>query len=374
MSIESGGGGGLGNEIDMGYEVFEILTSESVPVAAIVFLVWDIIDLLVELFQGRPRKLSTLTVARRLMQGRNVAAQLWGNGILRLLDGLDIVLSDSDRGAQRMLGQMRSQFIANLRAQGITNDRAQYIMNDVMFHTRSGHEPVALELQHAVDPSIHFWGPQKILDDYQSHYKDFIERGKDAVIAAKLALRWVMRHERWRDLLQISLSPPQPVIHPIHYPPPPPPNQTGPGDEFTQCCQETNTNLTTIITLLGGPPGGGPPSAASDCCVKILTLIQSLVTEVTAIATVMGAPPPGVEPPPAPDLTPIVDAINALQQCVCPPLARIASALDTPGPPPPFTPPAPPAAPARHIYTLEDAIADMQSAVSMLPGVAGQAS
>ena len=109
-------------------------------------IIWSLIQDLINLFEGKPRAQDTITIATRLMHSKNVAGNIWGIEILRLLRDYNIVLSTSDPKQQFLLGQAQHQFRLNLQAQGVSWARTGNIAVSVMLYTTGPNQPVPIEL------------------------------------------------------------------------------------------------------------------------------------------------------------------------------------------------------------------------------------
>src|SRR5208283_2228482 len=130
--------------------------------------IWDLVQSLIDLFEGKPRAQDTITIATRLMHSKNVAGVIWGIEIFRLLRDYNIVLSTSDPGQQFLLGQAQHQFRLNLQAQGVSWARTGDIVQSVMLYTTGPNEAPPLECQQTLSAQYALFGDQDFLTLYQT--------------------------------------------------------------------------------------------------------------------------------------------------------------------------------------------------------------
>ena len=133
-------------------------------------VVGQIIEQLIQAFQGKPRELATITVAQRFMHSKNRVGQIAGQEILRLLHDQGIVLSSSDAASQRKIGWIRAQLHSNLMAQGLTLKQAVNVVDEVMDHTDSANQALPPPLDQKMPDDFKLFGPPQLNFDYQYQY------------------------------------------------------------------------------------------------------------------------------------------------------------------------------------------------------------
>ena len=114
-------------------------------VSAIILVILELIDELVLLFTGKPRAQDTLTVAKRLANGKSPLAHLMATQIHRNLNQNNIVLSSSDPADQKILGAIRKQAEASLVMLGASQARATQVVDNVWTNTTSATEKLPVD-------------------------------------------------------------------------------------------------------------------------------------------------------------------------------------------------------------------------------------
>lgn len=270
-----------------------------VPVLQLLDIVIFVLDLigLASLFEGRPKQLDTITIIKRLGRSRNPAGFVLSAALANLLDGLGVVLSDSRPQMQRLFGHARAQAYANLEAQGIDHARAKELIDSVLTQTTSADEPLPHELTQPLDPSLHMWADQAMLDRYQTAYDTAIADGRSVEVAQRLALRAMWRHARFREIVGVSVG--------AQPPPPPPPPPQGVQPEQPSCTDPCMQALVgTLQDFASAVSGSGSPMAA------LAGALPTLMGVIQALKVDEG-----------------MSALQALADCVCPKLADLAQAI-----------------------------------------------
>jgi hypothetical protein len=368
-------------------------------VAEVVELILELIDELVAVFTGKPRAQDTLTVAGRFAHGSNFVAHLVATQISRNLSQNNIVLSDSDPAAQKVLAEIRAQAKTMLVAQGASVARASQVIDNVWTQTSSATQPLPPELTQPIPQGLWVVGPQALTTIYVTTYNQAIQNGDDPSQAAKKATKALLNDGKMGDLNLIQILPYQPPPIPIV------PNPTGPNNPVfplqpplnipeTQppcppfnapagCLPEPPTpnssqdevgqNASAIaywIQILAiyvmnifqqmlPPAGGGNGGAPSDpvTCTQLtaqVALINAALGQVTAaIAALATATPEPI------DVAGVVNALNAINGSI----QGEPNALSAP-------PLAVPVVPVMTPYTAADAEADIQTAIGVLPFLA----
>ena len=301
----------------------ESISEEGPDLITLAELLADLVLILVGVFEGKPRNQDTLTVATRLMHSQNPAGWIWGDLIYRLLNDEGIVLSSSSAADQAKLGTIRGQFAQNLQNQGITQARTQNIIDEFEKYTTSPTQAVPPELKVQLTPDQHLWGPQQLLDDYNTQLQDGLNKGLTLKKATRRALRYIFTKEPIAFLQTIEINPTNPHP-PISVPPGPPPlppmpppgGQLGPptqqpgGDELTDCCYQTATYLYAIAQAIQNWAGTQPSGGGDDCCTNLVAAINAVVAQLAAISGQLPGAGGGAAAPP--DLSAIVAALGNL--------------------------------------------------------------
>ena len=159
--------------------------------------------------------------------------------------------------------------------------------------------------------------------------------------------------------------PPDPSLPPPPPPPPPPPAPPDQGqDEIFILIQLIEQLIVEIKVIQGGPQSAGCP-----CKIELTAIASATALVAKAVAAIGGELQTlfgGGGQNPQPDLAGVIEVLQAMLDCICPDLARIAVTLDTPvspGPAPIF---APLVVPAFTPYTLDQAMIDRESAIKLL--------
>ena len=327
-------------------DLFIGLTAE-VPVLDLLDVFAIIADIFLQFgpsLTGKPRALDTQTIAARLMRSKNMAAELWGNEIWRLLTDQGIVLSSSDPSEQALLAHGYTQFWNNLVLQGFTPTLAQQVATAILSDTSSATEPLAHGLSQPAPQGFKLWGPPQVDADFTNQVNLYLQAGDTEAVAEQKAAQWIFTHENLNNLWYIQFSqtqptqvipfknppplppqpqplplpkgtpspqpsPPPPPPPPPPSPPPPPPESDTSDDEVQDLNTSTSGYLYTIAQTLQQltQPSGNPQS--DECCQNVVIAINAVAAAVTAAAQ----PPASSGPAPAPaDLSGIVAALDQL--------------------------------------------------------------
>jgi hypothetical protein len=184
-------------------------------IAEIIDLILELIDELVSVFSGKPRAQDTLTVAGRFAHGNNFVAHLVATQISRNLSQNNIVLSDSDPAAQKVLAEIRAQAKTMLVAQGASVARASQVIDNVWTQTSSATQPLPPELTQPIPQGLWVVGPQALTTIYVTAYNKAIQNGDDPAQAAKKATKALLNDGRMGDLNLIQILPYQPPAIPV---------------------------------------------------------------------------------------------------------------------------------------------------------------
>jgi len=339
----------------------------------VVSIVWDLIDDLIQAFEGKPRAQDTITIATRCLHSKNVAGSVYGAMIMRLLNDDGIVLSSSSAGDQALLGDAHYAFVTLLEQQGVSSTRAQQIVQSILLYTSSASQALPIELQQPLWSTLTVAGTQNFLNIYNQQLQ--LLNGNDPLdpYNSILALRYAMQHCTWSDLKQITIAknpnpnpggcncPPGPTGpagpagptgpagpqgppgppgpqgpqgpsgqggngsgsggggyggNPNPQPPstlpyPPAPNQG--GDELEDCCNATATYLYFIAQAIQNWQGSSGSGTSDQCCQNVVAAIESVATAVTNLPS---SPSGGGGTTVNIDLTPVVTAIGQLVSAV----------------------------------------------------------
>lgn len=243
-------------------------------VIVIIEIIIDVILLLVDAFSGVPTMEKSLTISQRLLAGHNPAAFLWGNNILRAVQGLGIPLSTSDPHERKIIDAFTHQFVFNMVQQGLTRDAAKKMAGEILSNTTGPKQQLPAILAGKLDVSFKIWGDKVVTDTYNAKYQQLISKGDPTTKAAKLALRHVLQTVKLKDLVNIIISKDKPIIGPP-IPPPPPPPPPGGGNvldpDTAKAIRKMADCICTIEQTLG-------KAAADDCLCRIAKAIEDFNT------------------------------------------------------------------------------------------------
>jgi len=286
----------------------------------------DPIDLLFSLFVGRPREEATVQVISRLQKSPNTAARLWSIELGKMLRNMDIVISDSSTFGQQMLGASYHQFVTGLQYQDVQLARAQTIALHALSREAQAGAPLESELLKPTPAQFVLTGPQAVLDTYQ----EGIQLGTAKLLIGKqlenFAEHYLYVHQsvanlqklQWIDPTQIT--PPTPPPNP---PPPPPPSGGGgppslqpPDDELGDLGNQLCQCLDQIAHAITGQGAPLPNGQIDPCCAAIVASMQSIGASLTQVLTLLASNTGAASTPV--DLAPIqstlqsiADALNA---------------------------------------------------------------
>lgn len=289
-----------------------IMAESPIPILDVIALILDIILEILPFFSGKPRELSTLTVAQRLMHSQNFAVGLLGAEFMRLLRDENIVLSSSDASSQEKLGWSRVQCYTNLVNQGLDHAKAKKLVDDVILQTSSATQPLPKELHQRMDPKQQLWGSQRVLDHYNAQYNKALQQGKTIDEATKKAMRWLYNNENLHDLWYIQTKADKPTKLPPWNKNPPVPKepapQPGPCTDpcLTGVISSINSLLSTV-TLISTTITKESGDAADQwklCC-------DELMQRLDAIAKALLSNPTGHS---GTDLKPLVEELEKIRK------------------------------------------------------------
>ncbi len=284
--------------------VFDIASGNLLGVIVdIATLLDDLIQGLINLFEGKPRAQDTITVIQRFQHSVNPAGYLTGVRLQKLLTDLGIVLSDSRPSSQADIGGIRKAAYQMLETQGVSTARAEQVINSVFSNTTSAGQALPAELTQPLPQGYQLVGDTTILSLWANRYNQDITKGLDPLQAAKDALHYMLAHATGKDLGSITVQP----IPPGTTPPPPTPPPTPPpapqpippldspgdgsdGDDevslYLYTIAKSVLSLQTLIqTMSSAPnPSNGEPS---DCCVNIVTSITAVAQALSSIAVII---------------------------------------------------------------------------------------
>lgn len=272
----------------------------------------DPISLLLSLFAGRPRAEATIQVGQRLIKAPNPVARKAGLEYLRLLKEWDIVISDSSADGQFLLGKVFSQFWGGLVEQGVAEHRAKEIALFALSRDAQAGAPLEPELEKPGLQGLHLYGDKRIADLAQQAQQEADDRNLTGDQRDNFIVRYILRHVALGQLLRSvwSQHPPAPPPPPGPPPPPPPP----PKGEFDpqKCCDETQGSLLAIASAIN-QVGNSIVIDTPDPSPAIQALGDRLYQVIAQTSDVTDQ-----------DAAMLRDAINALKDCVCEHLKKIA--------------------------------------------------
>jgi len=254
-----------------------------------------------DIFAGRPRDQATEVVITRLSHSKNPAGKIAALMYTRLLQSYNIVLSSSDPGAQHMLAQVWHQAAYSLEQQGLTPQHAQDVIIGVLQHTTGPDEPLPPPLDQPMPPGYQIWGAQQLESDYQQYLQQHLAQGKPQDVAERDAWGELFQREQWGLLLTLVTAQQDPYTRSgssggVSAPPPP-----EASDCADPCMQAIIASVTNLTAALAG--SSSPLAALASAMPEILQAIQTA------------------------DLGRAASALDALAQCVCPQLDKIAQAI-----------------------------------------------
>lgn len=94
-------------------------------IIAVAIIIIDLVEMLLNVFSGKPRAQDTVTIGNRLCHSQNPAGYIAGTLLLRNLSQNDIVLSSTNAKDQQILGEIRRQAYNLIVAQGQTEKFAK---------------------------------------------------------------------------------------------------------------------------------------------------------------------------------------------------------------------------------------------------------
>lgn len=290
---------------------------------------------------GRPRASATIDTINFLQHHVNPAGRLWGVQLSRMFTDDNIVISDSDPAAQKMLGLARSQFIKSAILQGLTNTRAQEIAQLIMTPAAQ-EQPIKIDfLTQAAPDGFVFQAVGKLASLYSQYLQahPFTIGTNNTLTPEQKAEQYVYKHGDISDLnnswigpqLPDSYTPTGPIItgqNPCgaSYSYDPTANicwltNKLPNNMITQTCDAGyKYNPTSFLcewiptgqqtgTGNGGQPGGGQPGGGTppptgtipmppgetqggdelnDCCNLSATYLYYVATAIQNLATQYG--------------------------------------------------------------------------------------
>lgn len=288
-----------------------ILAESPIPLLDVIALIVDIILEILPFFAGKPRELSTLTVAQRLMHSQNFAVGLLGAEFMRLLRDENIVLSSSDHASQEKLGWSRVQAYTNLVNQGLDHAKAKSLIDGVILQTSSATQPLPKELHQRMDSKQHLWGSQRVLDHYNAQYNKWLQQGKTIEEATKKAMRWLYNNENIHDLWYIQTKQDKPTKLPPWNKNPPVPKEPAPqAGECTDPCLGgvigAMNSLLATVTLISTTITKESGDAATQwklCCDELMQRLDAITK---ALEGKGGSPD-------ATDLKPLIDELEKIR-------------------------------------------------------------
>lgn len=172
-------------------------------------LIPDPIKVLEGYLIGRPRAAATIDTIDFLQHHRNPVGRLWGIQLSRMFTDDNIVISDSDPGAQKMLGLARSQFIKGAMLQGLTNTRAQEIAQ-LLMTPAAQEQPIKIDfLTQAAPDGFVFQGAGDIASMYSEYLQAHLITGggPGTLSPEQKAEQYVYKHAKISDLNNSWIGP-----------------------------------------------------------------------------------------------------------------------------------------------------------------------
>jgi len=253
------------------------------------------------IFGGRPRDQATEIVITRLSHSANPAGKIAALMYAKLLTQNNIVMSSSSPADQALLGQVLGQAQYSLEQQGVPAQQAYDVVNGVLAHTTGPDEPLPAPLDQPMPPGYQIWGAQQLEADYQQYLQQRLAHGESQQQAQR---------DAWGDLFRYAPF----------------------GLLLTLVTAKEDPYMTS--GLAGGPGASGapPPTECTDPCMQaivasVANFSAALAGSSSPLAAMASALPEILQALQTADLGKAANALEALSQCVCPTLDKVAQAI-----------------------------------------------
>jgi len=293
---------------------------------------YNLAEWLVTLFSGVPHDAKTLGAGQILIHSQDPITAYYGG---QLISGAhaDRVLSESS--GMKSFEVLAASLLDSLYSLANANPAGGY-WHDVtgqsatpVLALRNIPPPSGAPYTQPVNAAVVSLGQLPTADQYQQQNGfavptnqqiiDFINSGQmlnwtqvPTTATSIQQLHQLMRgqvKQRYGEWLSANLGPLPP---PVGKPPYSPGAGQGPGDEFMDCCEATQTNLQAIIDQLNKLTAQGGSAPSAECCAQILAELVTIAGAVAALPAQLAGAIPGS--PASPDLTAVVQALEALKQ------------------------------------------------------------
>jgi hypothetical protein len=244
LGSEGGGGGGIGGlfpAIDPqtwtggpSFAQLELISSAiktgniyAAAVVIILVILDDVILELISLFSGRPREQATEQVIAQFLKSKNLVGHIAGVQLKRLLHDNNIVISDSSKEGQALLGAVAHQFVVSMEAQGYTRVEAFDAYTHVLSRASQAGAPLPAMLNVPIAGGLALVGTAEDTDYFNAVGYWYTLQGLDQATAVKKAIAWVLRNTPNKNIGKWTVQPSGPEFQPTNGPPPTVPRARG---------------------------------------------------------------------------------------------------------------------------------------------------